>query len=123
MRLRIFVTFLASAVVAWPIIAQAQSGVEGHVLLRPTCPVERMPPDPRCAPRPYRTTIDIHQSSAPVETISTDADGYFSAILSPGTYELRAKGGAMLPRCNPQTVIVPTSGFAATDMWCDTGIR
>jgi len=118
-----FITFVIATVVTWPGAACAQSGVEGYVLLGPTCPVERMPPDPRCAPRSYQTTIDIYQSSVQVATVSTDANGYFRAFLSPGSYELRARGGQVLPRCVPQSVVVPSTGFVAADISCDTGIR
>lgn len=31
------------------------SGVRGAVVLGPTCPAERIPPDPTCAPKPYAT--------------------------------------------------------------------
>src|SRR5437764_398930 len=39
------------------------SGVNGQVLLGPTCPVERIPPDPQCAPKPYSTLVTIFRQS------------------------------------------------------------
>src|ERR1035437_9718286 len=43
-----------------------QSGISGTVLLGPTCPVERIPPDPQCAPKPYSTSINILKSGSTV---------------------------------------------------------
>jgi hypothetical protein len=122
-RNRIIAAFVCGVAVGWPLCASAATGIEGYIRLSPTCPVERMPPDPRCAPRPYQTTIEIHQGQTVVETISSDANGYFRATLSPGSYTLRANPGQMLPRCLAQTVIVPASELARLEIECDTGIR
>ncbi|HSD12348.1 MAG TPA: Gmad2 immunoglobulin-like domain-containing protein, partial [Patescibacteria group bacterium] len=35
------------------------TGVRGTVTIGPTCPVERIPPEPGCAPKPYATTLRI----------------------------------------------------------------
>src|ERR1700704_5848784 len=35
------------------------SGIRGNVMAGPTCPVERVPPDPACADRPLSTTITV----------------------------------------------------------------
>ncbi|MDP2665085.1 MAG: carboxypeptidase-like regulatory domain-containing protein, partial [bacterium] len=106
-------------------IAPYNSGVRGTVLLGPTCPVERIPPDPQCADKGYETTITVRHtgSSATFATGKSDATGAFEFSLPPGSYTLTASGGTMLPRCNPIDVTVAASGYVTADISCDTGIR
>lgn len=102
------------------------SGVQGKVMLGPTCPVMRDPPDPQCADRPYQTTVTIFRSSDtthPYATTKSAADGSFKFSLPPGQYVLTAQGGQMLPRCNETSVTVGPSGYVTQDISCDTGIR
>lgn len=101
------------------------SGVRGVVLLGPTCPVERIPPDPQCADRPYETAITVYRAgaSAAFAIGKSDTSGAFVFSLPPGSYMLKAAGGTMLPRCNPTNVTVGPSGYATTTISCDTGIR
>lgn len=101
------------------------SGVRGIVLLGPTCPVERIPPDPACADKPYATTIVVHRagSSAVFTTGKSDAAGAFAFALPPGSYTLIASGGAMLPRCNETSISISPDAYATTTISCDTGIR
>ena len=107
-------------------VTSKQSGVRGTVTLGPTCPVERIPPDPACAPRPYQTSITISRSvETPVTfmTIKTDASGTFRALLDPGEYVLHPQGGAVFPRCNETLVEIATGTFTDAALTCDTGIR
>jgi hypothetical protein len=106
-------------------IAPYNSAVRGTVLLGPTCPVERIPPDPACAEKPYATTITVSRtgSSSTFATGKSDAAGAFSFSLPPGSYTLVASGGTMLPRCNPTDVTVGPNVYATTTISCDTGIR
>jgi|SRR3989344_8676138 len=101
------------------------SGVRGTVLLGPTCPVLRDPPDPQCADKPYATAIVVYRanSTSPFLLGNSNANGAFTLALPPGSYTLQAKGGATLPRCNEVSVVVPTSGYVTTNISCDTGIR
>ncbi len=100
-------------------------GVKGTVSLGPTCPVQRIPPDPACADRPYATTIVVRRagSSATFATGKSDATGAFRFSLLPGAYTLSVSGGTMLPRCSPVDVTVSASGYVAANISCDTGIR
>lgn len=106
-------------------IAPYQSGVSGVVLLGPTCPVQRIPPDPKCADKPYATQISVTRtnSSSVFATASSDANGMFRISLPPGSYTVTARGGSMLPRCPSQTVTVGATGYAPVTILCDTGIR
>lgn len=101
------------------------TGVRGTVLLGPICPVERIPPDPRCADKPYATVIDVRHSGASsvFATGRSDATGAFEFSLPTGSYTLTAGGGTMLPRCNPTKINVGTTGYATTTISCDSGIR
>ncbi len=104
----------------------ARSGVVGVVELGPTCPVERIQPDPRCAPRGYKTTIEIFSKQgnpAVVASVESDADGHFKISLEPGTYLFQPKGENMMPRCVSETVEVKAQGFTYVTFSCDTGIR
>ena len=106
-------------------ITPYDSGVRGAVLLGPTCPVERIPPDPACADRGYATTVVARRtgSSAVFATAKSNATGAFTLTLPPGAYTLTAGEGKMLPRCSPTTVTVGPSGYTPATISCDTGIR
>ena len=103
----------------------AASGAIGTVTLGPTCPVERIPPDPNCAPKPYQTKIDILSVDGLkiIKTINSDLDGKFKVDLNPGTYEFRPVGGNPMPRCALQTAVIRSETFTSINLSCDTGIR
>ena len=100
--------------------------VHGQVLIGPTCPVERIPPDPACAPKPYKTKIQIFAatiSAHPYKTVVTDAAGKFNFSIKPGSYVLRAKGGSFYPRCGDLRIKVSAGKTLNLKMACDSGIR
>lgn len=103
----------------------AHSGIRGAVMLGPTCPVERIPPDPRCADKPYQTLVVVFRRDDPARPVAltkSGADGAFSFSLPPGGYILGA-GEKMLPRCvRPEVTVLP-GAYASTTIECDTGIR
>ncbi len=102
-----------------------KSGASGVVTLSPTCPVERIPPDPNCAPKFYSTTINVMKkgSSLIIKTTKSDTNGKFSVELTPGSYILQAQGGTVMPRCPETSVIVESGKYTNTEISCDTGIR
>lgn len=103
-----------------------KSGIRGTVMLGPTCPVERMPPDPQCAEKPYQTTVTISRASSPSQifaSVHSAADGTFEASLPPGDYIVSAGGTTMLPRCAQTPATVGASGYTQITVSCDTGIR
>lgn len=104
--------------------------VKGQVLLGPTCPVERVPPDLQCADKPYQTTIRVQpiKHSASYTTVSTDASGAFSVSLDPGTYTFTPQGGGgalkfLLPFCSKAQVVVFAGQTQTINLHCDSGIR
>ncbi len=103
----------------------ADSGVSGTVVLGPTCPVERNPPDTGCADKPYATAITVYRtgSSVPLMIGNSDAAGAFHFSLTVGAYTLQAKGGAHFPTCSPAPLTVKAGVTATTTIRCDTGIR
>lgn len=115
----------STAEIPTPGILPYTSGVRGIVMLGPTCPVERIPPDPACADKPFATTITVHRSgaSATFAKGESDASGRFSISLPPGEYTLSAGSGSMLPRCAPTDASVGSTGYTSVSISCDTGIR
>ena len=100
--------------------------IEGMVLLGPTCPVERDPPDPNCADRPYATQLVLTSADGTrvVKEFSSGSDGKFYIEAPPGEYVIRGMVSTTLPYC------ATTSSFRllANDslevmVSCDSGIR
>ncbi|MDO8575824.1 MAG: carboxypeptidase-like regulatory domain-containing protein [bacterium] len=101
----------------------------GTVTLSPTCPVETLPPDPSCAPRPYWTIVSIRTlSGVMVASVPTDENGYYRIKVKPGTYDVVASGGNPLPQCvsvrtNVVKLVSQDAMDPPTNISCDTGIR
>jgi hypothetical protein len=109
-----------------PSTSTLQGNVGGQVLLSPICPVERMPPDPNCAPKPYQTTIVAFKATAtstPFLTTTSDLSGTFAFSLPSGAYILRARGGSAYPRCQDALVQINVGKSQNVVINCDTGIR
>ncbi|MES2153623.1 MAG: hypothetical protein V4510_00620 [bacterium] len=103
------------------------TGIHGHALMGPTCPVERNPPDPNCAPKPYHGTLRLTQGDDPtvtVKTFQTDDAGAFNVSANPGVYRIQSPESQSLPRCYTQeTITVVTGRNVEANVDCDTGIR
>jgi len=101
------------------------SGVSGIVLLGPTCPVEKVPPEHACADKPYATAITVYRANSKTPFIigNSDAEGKFTFNLPVGSYDLKAIGDTALPRCASVNVTVKDNNYATTTISCDTGIR
>lgn len=103
--------------------------VVGHLTASPTCPVETVPPDPACAPRPLAgaSVIATDPGGQKLARAVSQADGSYSLALAPGTYELTPQptGDHMLRA--PAGKSVTITGIAASqvvvDFSYDTGIR
>lgn len=105
---------------------KVDTGVEGIASIGPTCPVEHYPPDGTCADKPYQTVLVISSgSSGSVSKIivHTDAYGYFSQELTPGTYTMSSQAGAVMPRLSPVTFVVTTNKLVSLNLKFDSGIR
>lgn len=108
-------------------IPKINSGISGVVLLGPTCPVMRNPPDPACADRLYATNLILttKDSSQAIKEFRSDANGNFMVEIAPGDYMIqKAPSTNMLPRCSSNEIIqVVSDQFASTTIFCDSGIR
>ena len=103
-----------------------KNGVEGTVLLGPTCPVMKNPPDPKCADRPYQTMLEVAYPDSPtsIAQFKSDVNGMFRVDLPVGSYVIHgAAGAARLPRCASTTITVTKNNYTSTTIFCDTGIR
>jgi hypothetical protein len=110
-----------------PAPAAASAGIRGLVFIGPVCPVERYPPDPDCAPRPYVATIwvRIAATNRVVRSVRSAPTGRFSATLAPGLYvvEPRPGPGIAHPLRPRRTVRVYPRRFTAIRIDYDSGIR
>ncbi|MHB8632366.1 MAG: hypothetical protein ACYDBQ_00165 [Thermoplasmatota archaeon] len=98
-------------------------GIFGVATQGPTCPVQRTPPDPACADRPYQGKLSVMVKTAWMEDLATNATGAFRLPLPPGTYSVASPAGQSLPRCAGGPVTVNATGFSEMTVSCDTGIR
>jgi hypothetical protein len=108
--------------------AGADSAVKGTVLFGPVCPVERVPPDPQCAPRPGMADIQLVGPNGTVAAQGrAGSDGQFSVAVAPGSYAVRATAPAPGPgtgcQVEPAQVAVVAHAVALVAVRCDTGIR
>lgn len=108
--------------------AGADSGVSGIVLFSPVCPVERIPPDPQCAPRPGAADIQLVRPNGSVAAEGrAGSDGRFSVPLPPGSYTVRATTPTPGPgrgcQAEPVQVTVVARSVVSVAVSCDTGIR
>ena len=103
------------------------SGAEGTVLLGPTCPVMKTPPDPNCADKPFVTIVEVYAvggpEGIPFATVNTDKEGKYKVILPPGEYSIQAQGGKPFPTCSPKTITIGPNAMQKLNLSCDTGIR
>ena len=96
--------------------------LELQALAGPICPVESVPPDPACAPRPIAIRVAVMDASgARVTTITTRPDGAVRATLRPGRYRLVGVDPGP-PTVAEQDVVIDTAPLRVT-ISVDTGIR
>lgn len=107
--------------------AGAGTGVNGIVLFSPVCPVERIPPDPQCAPRPGAADIQlVRPNGSVVAEGRAGSDGRFSVPAAPGSYTVRATanpGPGRGCQAEPAQVTVVARSVVSVAVSCDTGIR
>lgn len=104
--------------------APANTGVEGLMMIGPTCPVERL--NNPCPDRPFAGEVSIRDGSGSVVAdVRADAGGRFQVALAPGTYQLVPisphPGG--YPFGRPQSVTVVAGLYAQVTIEYDSGIR
>ena len=103
-----------------------RTGLRINAVAGPVCPVEQVPPDPNCAPRPVAgATVAIRDAQGvEVKRISLDAAGSAFVELPPGAYEV--VGGevtGLMGVPEPQHATVSEGAATTVDLAYDTGIR
>jgi hypothetical protein len=103
------------------------SGIAGRVVESPTCPVETVPPQPQCAPRPLAVGLRVTPVGRNVgRLVRSGPDGRFRVLLSPGTYIVKGlpKNGSPFPRpLAPRRVGVQAGRLTRITITYDSGIR
>jgi hypothetical protein len=102
--------------------------LEIQAVAGPTCPVEREPPDPACAPRPVAgaqvvvTPADGREIA--VATGVTDARGMLRLQVPVGEYLVGASEvEGLMGRPEPVPVTIVANQTASVTIEYDTGIR
>lgn len=112
---------------AWPSPLDAgQTGIGGVALAGPVCPVESVPPDPNCAPRPVAgATIVIRDiAGSEVAVAVTGADGWFFEAVPAGDYMLEPQPVEGLMGTAAAIPVTVKDGIAThVQLDYDTGIR
>ncbi len=98
--------------------------LRGTVTLSPTCPVERMPPDPACAPQPYDTEVfALRKDTGAIAAQTRTDNGTYVLELSAGIYIIRAASGAVFPKCTDFSIGLANNDKQTINISCDSGIR
>ena len=92
----------------------------------PVCPVEQIPPDPNCAPRPVADAevIVLTVEGREVGRAKSDAAGKIRLTLPQGRYTIRPTSGANGFPSAPEEVVVDVGSTPVeVPLGYDTGIR
>ena len=100
------------------------SGLQGHVLAGPTCPVVRVN-DPACDDRPIAgvTVVILTTAGDEAARTTTDADGFYAVTLPPGPYVIEPQSVDGMIRGSSLIPVVVGDGMVTVDVPYDTGIR
>jgi len=107
-----------------PGTAPTDSGIQGRVVVGPTCPVEM--PGMDCADKPYQAMLAVLTPSGDrVTRFTTDEQGRFRENLAPGDYILHPESpdDMGLPYGIEQTFTVEEGRFTELLVVYDSGIR
>jgi hypothetical protein len=102
------------------------TGIGGIATAGPVCPVEKIPPDPSCAPRPVAGAILVVRdpSGSEIARATTAADGTFFVDLRPGGYTVEPQAvTGLMGTARPQSVTVIGAVVSTIQIDYDTGIR
>lgn len=106
------------------IVPPPDSGIHLTASVGPTCPVERIPPDPNCADRPYGGSFVIEtEGHAQVSQVTLGEGMTMDIPMEPGTYVIRLAGDAVMPSMAPQTFTVTAHAYTDLHLSLDSGIR
>ncbi len=106
--------------------AAGTSGIHGQALIGPSCPVEKNPPDPNCADKPYTGTLAVVSAdeSRVIKEFESEENGTFRVPVPPGVYWIRHAGSSTPPTCSTnETIAVSPGNYSWVFVQCDSGIR
>jgi hypothetical protein len=122
---RAFVVLLFLFLAACSPQIPANTGIEGQVLIGPTCPVVQQGKE--CPDKPYQATLTVLDSngSRKIARFQTDAEGRFRLPLAPGNYILHPETpeNMPLPTAPDQNFTVTEGRFTQISVVYDSGIR
>ena len=104
----------------------AGTGITGHAMAGPVCPVETNPPDPACAPRPVvdAEIVVRDETGAQVGATRSATDGTFTIELEPGRYVVEGRPvEGLMGAPQPAEAVVAAGGLTDLELAYDTGIR
>lgn len=109
-------------------VRTGNGSVLGQVLLSPVCPVEQNPPNPACAPKPYKTSLNLWSTwtGSAYKSVAANSLGVFNLSLAPGPYVIQVQknaNGSAYPRCSETSFSVVAKKNVKIIVNCDTGIR
>ena len=102
------------------------TGLAITAIAGPVCPVEQVPPDPACAPRPVvgATVLVLDGQGTTVATLVTDAAGTALIDLPAGDYVVQGQPvNGLMGTAAPVNVIVVEGTTTPVALAYDTGIR
>lgn len=98
------------------------SGIQGTVLLGPTCPVETI--EHPCPDRPIVAEVIVSSTDGrKVAGVRSGDDGRFSVSVPPGDYVITVGELQGIRFAKPLSVRVPDGGFVEVTVSVDSGIR
>ena len=111
-----------------PIPSSGGPWLVGVATAGPVCPVERIPPDPACAPRPVvgATIVVLDRGGREIARATTGADGTYRVAVPAGSVRVEAAPvTGLMGTPAPIEAVVPAGpgAWLRVDMAYDTGIR
>ncbi|MEN8132106.1 MAG: carboxypeptidase-like regulatory domain-containing protein [Pseudomonadota bacterium] len=106
-----------------PSSTAAESGVEGHVTMGPTCGAVPVGRRDNCRNKPMQTQLEVRDSKdKTIASAHSDPQGYYRIVLPPGSYILQPREHGFL---SVQAIPfkVNEKGFVHINVQYMTGIR
>ena len=120
-RVAILLVLLSVCVACGSRAGSPTGGIEGHVTIGPTCPVEQI--GSPCPPGAWSGTVRATAADGTAHETSTASDGSYRLALPPGTYTVTpVVEGNGPPTAKPATVTVGAT-MQQLDLQLDSGIR
>ena len=123
MRLQFLIgVLIISLATCSPKPTPTNSGIEGQVLIGPTCPVVQEGVE--CPDQPYQATLTVKSLAGErVIQVQTDQEGRFKILLAPGEYILHPESPNVMPFASELNFVVEAGKFTRVVVNYDSGIR